>query len=123
MTDIQPTLDGFFAGREQARALFEMVRVELEALGPTEVRVSKSQVGFYRKHPFAATWKPRQYLSGKHPPLVLSIYLKRRDSSPRWKEIVEPTKGRFTHHVELWSNRDVDNFVTSRLEEAWGEAA
>ena len=113
----------FYSDAPDAYSIHQAVSAAISRIGAAEVRVSKSQVGFYRKHPFAATWKPRQYLSGKHPPLVLNIYLKRRDSSPRWKEIVEPTKGRFTHHVELWSNRDVDNFVTSRLEEAWGEAA
>lgn len=87
------------------------------------MRVSKSQVGFYRRHPFAATWVPEQYLEGDHAPLVLSIYLRRRDSSERWKQVVEPAKGRFTHHVELRHATDVDDFIERQLAEAWAEAA
>jgi hypothetical protein len=39
--------------------------------------------------------------------------------SPRWKEIVEPAPGRFTHHLELHSTADVDDEVQSWLQEAW----
>ena len=54
---------------------------------------------------------------------VLSVYLPARDSSSRWKEVVEPSKGRFTYHIELWSEKDVDEFVRSKLREAWQHAA
>ena len=113
----------FFSGAPDALAIHQAVEAAILHIGPAAVRVSKSQVGFYRKRPFAATWKPMQYLSGEHPPLVLSVYLQRRDGSPRWKEIIEPTEGRFTHHLDLRSGRDVDDFVRSRLQEAWRHAA
>lgn len=112
----------FFAGSPEALAIHREVDSAIRRLGEPITRATKSQVGFYRTHPFAATWRPEQYLSGKHAPLVLSIYLDRRDNSPRWKEVVEAAKGRFTHHVELYSSEDVDAFVRSFLEEAW-EAA
>ncbi|MBE0580095.1 hypothetical protein [Devosia sp.] len=38
-------------------------------------------------------------------------------------EAVGPSKGRFTHHIELWSEKDVDEFVRSKLQEAWQHAA
>jgi hypothetical protein len=66
---------------------------------------------------------PGTYLRGRHAPLVLTISLRRRDSSTRWKEIVEPTPGRFTHHLELRSATDVDDQVRSWLREAWADAA
>jgi hypothetical protein len=109
----------FFAGLPDALAIHRTLDAIVLAMGDAEIRVSKSQVGFYRKHPFAATWKPKQYLRGEHPPLVLSIFLTRRDESPRWKEVVQSAKGRFTHHVELRSSADVDDFVRARLTEAW----
>jgi hypothetical protein len=87
------------------------------------VRVSRSQTGFYRRRPFAATWVPAQYLQGDHAPLVLSVYLRRRDGSKRWKQVVEPAKGRFTHHIELHQVSDVDDFIVRRLAEAWAGAA
>ena len=45
-----------------------------------------------------------------------------RDHSPRWKQVVEPAPGRFTHHLELRSVDEVDDEVGGWLREAW-EAA
>jgi hypothetical protein len=112
-----------FAGEPIALALHQAVEAAILSIGPAQIRVSKSQVGFYRKHPFASTWRPGQYLKRKAAPLVLSIYLGRRDRSTRWKEVVEPTPGRFTHHLELHKVADVDEFVRARLIEAWKHAA
>ena len=50
-------------------------------------------------------------------------HFRHRDPSPRWKEIVEPAPGRFTHHLELWTAGDMDNEVRDWLQEAWTEAA
>jgi hypothetical protein len=52
----------------------------------------------------------------------LKLAFNHRDSSPRWKEIVEPAPGRFTHHLELHSTADVDDEVRSWLQEAWESA-
>jgi hypothetical protein len=54
---------------------------------------------------------------------VLTVGLRRRDGSPRWKQIVEPYPGRFTHHLELRSPGEVDAEVEAWLREAWGLAA
>lgn len=116
-------LADIFGGRPEARAIHEAVRAAIGKIGPAEMRVSKSQVGFYRNHPFAATWVPEQYLEGDLAPVVLTVYLKRRDSSERWKQVVEPAKGRFTHHVELRHLADVDAFIERQLAEAWAGAA
>jgi hypothetical protein len=107
----------FFKGRPEGRAIKEAVK----EIGPSEIRVSKSQIGFYRRHPFAATWTPGRYLKGDVPPLVLSVFLRWRDGSPRWKKIVEPRPGRFTHHLEPRSAKELDDEVQSRLSEAWRE--
>ncbi|MBP6546453.1 MAG: hypothetical protein KA220_07035 [Phenylobacterium sp.] len=116
------TVDDFFAGHPEARAVHEAVQSAVEAIGPTRMRIGKSQVGFSREHPFAATWRPEQYLRRASAPLVLSVSLRRRDASPRWKEVVEPKPGRFTHHLELSSAKEIDDFVRARLAEAWKEA-
>jgi hypothetical protein len=54
--------------------------------------------------------------------LVLTVYLPYRDGSTRWKQVVEPAPGRFTHHLELVDPAEVDEEVTSWLRAAW-EAA
>jgi hypothetical protein len=65
---------------------------------------------------------PGQYLQRASPPLVLSVFLRRRDASPRWKEVVEPARGRFTHHLELNALADLDDEVRTWLREAWDVA-
>ena len=116
------TLDDFFDGRNESRLIFDTLRDAVDAVGQAELRVTKSQVAFRRRRAFAWAWMPSTYLHGRHAPLVLTISLRRRDSSPRWKEIVEPAPGRFTHHLELHSTTDIDDEVRAWLQEAWTDA-
>jgi hypothetical protein len=124
------TLDDFFRGRDESRRIFDALRAAVEAVGPVELRVTKSQVAF-RKVPaqlrgrgiaFAWAWMPDVYLGPGHAPLVLTVALRRRDSSPRWKQVVEPVPGRFTHHLELYSPGEIDDEVRAWLAEAWQAA-
>lgn len=117
------TLDDFFAGQEEAKLIFKGLRGAIEAIDQANIRVTKSQIASRRRRAFAWAWMPGMYLRGKHAPLVLTIALRRRDSSPRWKEIVEPRPGRFTHHLELHSTAEIDDEVRSWLQEAWADAA
>lgn len=117
------TLDKFFAGRDDSRQLFDVLRAAVEAIGPVQLRTGKSQVSFSRRTAFAWAWIPGRYLRGTQAPLVLTLALRRRDASPRWKEIVEPTPGRFTHHLELYASGDIDDEVKTWLREAWQTAA
>ena len=111
--------DDFFSGHPLSKRLFDAVYREVESLGEMSIRVTKSQIAFRRKRNFAMVWRPGQYLRGKTAPLVLTIALRRCDKSPRWKEIVEPVPGRFTHHLELYHTTDIDDEVRSWLREAW----
>jgi len=117
-----PELEAFFAGRPEARALFDELSALVDALGPHEVRVTKSQVAFARRRQFAWAWTPDRYLRGGVAPLVLSIALERRDPSSRWKQIVEPMPGRWMHHLDLRSTDDLDGEVLAWLREAYGAA-
>lgn len=113
----------FFQGNAKARAVYRAVKRVTDDMGGVKTRVSKSQIGFYRKHPSASVWRPGQYLEGERPPLVLTIFLRRRDTSSRWKQVVEPHPGRFTHHIELGAATEVDDEIRGWIVEAWGEAA
>ena len=116
------TLDEYFGDHHESRQIFETVNQMLEVIGPAELRVTKSQVAFRRRVNFAFVWMPAMYLKHGDVPLVLTIGLRRRDPSPRWKQIVEPAAGRFTHHLELREPSDVDEQVRRWLEEAWSLA-
>lgn len=122
MRPAEPILDEFFSGYEDSRALFDTLRTRIDALGPTEMRVGKSQVAFARARAFAWAWIPDRYLNGGHAPLVLSVSLGRRDRSPRWKQVVEPAPGRFMHHLELHDATQIDADVDCWLREAFDGA-
>jgi hypothetical protein len=117
------TLDEYFEGYAESRKLFDIVRAMIESIGRAKIRVTKSQVAFYRRKPFAWAWIPGKYLHGRGAPLVLTLSFNRKDASPRWKEIVEPAPGRFTHHLEVYSSADVDDQVRDWLREAWTKAS
>ena len=119
---IEYTLDEFFAGQAHSRRIYDALMTPLSALGPMQVKVTKSQVALRRKKVFAWVWIPGKYLRGKTAPLVLTICLPARDPSPRWKEIVEPAKGRFIHHLELFATSDIDDEVLGWLRAAWDTA-
>jgi predicted transport protein len=117
------TLDEFFSGREESRQIFDTLRAAIDALGPVDVRVTKSQVAFRRTKAFAWAWVPDRYLRGRHAPLVLTLSFTKPNNSRRWKQIVEPAPGRFTHHLELHSGSEIDHEVRCWLHEAWQAAA
>ncbi len=113
------TPEEFFEGQVLSQHLFEVVRDTINTIANVEIQVTKSQIAFRRRKAFAWVWMPGKYLRGRYAPLVLTLALRRRDSSPRWKEIVEPSPGRFTHHLELYTLADIDDEVWNWLREAW----
>ena len=117
------TPDEFFAGYEEARLVFQTLRAAVDEIGPFDLRVSRSQVAFRRRVNFALAWIPDAYLGGGHASLVLTVSFRHRDRSARWKQIVEPQPGRFTHHLELRSPADIDDEVRRWLRQAWEVAA
>jgi hypothetical protein len=118
------TLDEYFCGWDEARSLFDVLQDAVAALGDVDLRVTKSQVAWRtaRGRAFAWAWIPGRYLRSQSTPLVLTLALRRRDPSPRWKEIVETAPGRFTHHLELYAVGDVDDEVRGWVRDAWGAA-
>lgn len=117
-----PSPQDFFAGQPLGLAAYSRVLEALAPDGPIEVRVSKSQVAFRRQRGFAYLWLPGRYLARPHAEVVLSIALGRHVESPRWKQVVEPTPGRWMHHLEIRDITDVDEEVVRWLREAANRA-
>ena len=117
------TLDEYFGDQADSRLLFDALYSLIDTLGETTCRVTQSQVAFRRQKAFAWAWMPAKYLHGEVAPLVLSVSLPGRDSSPRWKEIVETAPGRYMHHLELNSLDDLDKQVVEWVRCAWENAA
>jgi hypothetical protein len=113
------TTEEFFKGYEDSRHIFESLRSAIDKFGPVKLRVTKSQIAFCREKAFAWAWIPGKYLRGDIAPLVLTFVFRSRNASPRWKKIVEPRAGWFTHHLELYRLEDIDGEVIGWLREAW----
>ena len=118
--DADPVRD-FFAGHPDGAAVAAAVVAAVEALGPHTVRVTRSQVAFRRRVAFAWLWRPAQYVRSEVP-AVLSVGLATRDHSPRWKEVVQPSPGRWMHHLELTRPEEVDDEVRGWLRTAYDAA-
>jgi hypothetical protein len=116
------TPEEYFGEQHESQELFAAIARAIAGIGEATTHVSKSQIAFRRQRSFASVWMPGQYLRRRAAPLVLTLYFTMRSDSPRWKEIVEPAPGRFTHHLELYDVADVDDEVRGWLRQAW-EAA
>lgn len=111
-----------FKGHPEAGPLFEAVRRAIAKAGACTTKVSKSQIGFKRKRSFAAVWMPGQFLHRAAAPLVLTVFTPKKIRSRRWKQVVEPAPGRFTHHLEVFQSADIDAEVEDWLRLAWDAA-
>jgi hypothetical protein len=116
-------VDAFFEPYPESCPLFEVVFERMQALGPTQIRISKTQISFRRRKDFVWVWIPEKHLHRNAAPLVLSVAFPQPDPSPRWKQIVEPAPGRFMHHLELYRVEDINEEVDGWLRDAWNLAA
>jgi hypothetical protein len=107
-----------FAGNPLGMAVCARIHSALKALGPVEVRTSKSQVSFRRARGFAYLWVPGRYLKHPRADVVLSFALGRRAESQRFKEVVHPSPRHWMHHLEIHAVNDVDDEVVGWLREA-----
>lgn len=106
----------FFDGRSDALALYQTLAEGLERVAPeASVKVQKSQISFYDGGLFAMASLPKRK---RDPGLMVSFGLGRRESSPRISVAVEPYPGRWTHHVLVTGEDQLDGELLSWLREA-----
>ena len=111
-------LDEFFSGYNTSRRIFDALRTEIGKLGSNDIHITKSQISFYSNRTFARVWIPDRYLHSGHAPLVLTLSFPHRIESLRWKEVIEPSPGHFTHHLELYSESEIDTDVIHWITQA-----
>ena len=106
----------FFDGRPDALALYQTLAEELERVAPeASVNVQKSQISFYDGGLFAMASLPKRK---RDPGLVVSFGLGRREPSPRVGVAGEPYPGRWTHHVTVTEEDQLDGELLGWLREA-----
>ena len=111
----------FFDGKPLELALYEALFRHLEMeFSEASVRVQESQISFYGRHLFSAASLPvRRKKSWPEHCIVLTIGLSHRLDSPRVAVAKEPYPGRWTHHILLSDEAQIDGELLGWLREAW----
>jgi predicted transport protein len=121
MADDSWTLDDLFKDRPDNRKLYDVIERYIKSLGGVNVEVMKTQISFGAKTKFAWVWLPQMWTK-KRPEksVVLTFDVDHRVSDTRIVESVEPRPGRWTHHVVIEKQDDLDDVVKGWLREAYG---
>lgn len=107
----------FFEGKQEALSLCRLFLHRMEDSFPdAAVKVQKSQISFYGRHLFTMVSLPRRK---RDPGIVVSFGLGYRVSSPRVAAAAEPYPGRWTHHVPIAGEAELDGELLGWLREAW----
>ena len=115
----------FFDGKPIELALYQALERAMAARFPeASVKVQKSQISFYHRHLFAAASLPlRRRKEWPRECLLVTFGLSRRLSSPRIAVAVEPYPNRWTHHVVVAREEEIDGELLDWLAEAYDFAA
>ena len=99
------------------RALEKRVTAEI---AETTVVWKKTQVSFFRKHMYmcASLLRVRKKSEMPYPYVTATIGLRRRLESDRIAGVTEPYKGRFTYHIIISDESDIDSELMNWIREA-----
>ena len=111
----------FFDGKPLELSLYETLFRRMETEFPdATVRVQKSQIGFYGRHLFGAASLPiRRKKNWPEHCIVVTIGLSCQLASPRVAVAVEPYPNRWTHHVLISAEEQIDDELMGWLREAY----
>jgi len=111
----------FFDKMPGALPLYEAVQGMICAeFDSVRIKVQKTQISFSNKYLFACVSLPFRRRKG-WPELciILTFGLNRRLDDPRVAVAVEPYPGRWTHHVIIQNEDEVDGQILEWLKEAY----
>ena len=121
MTDLESLrlAEDFFAADEEMLALARaLILGALERWPDTVIAAQKTQVGLGGPRPFCALYPPRKAADRKAHALGLSLFLPRVPDCPRIAAAAEPYPGRFTCHMVVGSEAELDEELWAWLTEA-----
>ena len=102
------------------KAIEDVICTEFENV---RIKVQKTQISFYNKHLFACASLPNRKLKGwPDICLVFTLGLNRKLNNPRVACAVEPYPGRWTHHILIQSEAEVDAELIEWIREAYAFA-
>ena len=110
----------FFDKAEKQQNLYATLVTKLTVRCPDfDVRVSKMQIYFCSRHIFAMVSLPRRKVNGRSDYLLVSFGLAYQKDSPRIWQSVEACPNRWTHHVPVFSEAELDEELLDWLHEAY----
>jgi len=111
----------FFDGKPAELSLYQALFARMEAAFPeASVKVQKSQISFYNRRLFAAASLPvRRRKDWPRECILVTIGLSHRLASPRVAVAVEPYPNRWTHHVPVSREEQIDEELLGWLREAY----
>lgn len=112
----------FFDRQPRELALYQdFARKVLAACPDTHIRVQKTQITLENRHGFAFVSLPRRKV--QQPTIVVSFGLSYRVDSPRIWVATEPYPNRWTHHMLIADEGQLDDELLGWIKEAAAFAA
>ena len=106
-----------FDRRPRELALYQdFARKVLAACPDTHIRVQKTQITFENRHGFAFVSLPRRKV--QQPTIVVSFGLSYRVDAPRIWVATEPYPNRWTHHMLIADEGQLDDELLGWIKEA-----
>ena len=115
----------FFDSRPDALPLYQIFRTQvLKMIPDTRIEVKKTQISFYSRHLFAAvSFLPVRKAKDRPGSYVTVTFgLPYRKDSPRIDTAAEPYPNRWTHHVMIGGEEELNDELFSWIREAAGFA-
>ncbi len=107
----------FFDRRPRELELYQdFARKVLAACPDTHIRVQKTQITFENRHGFAFVSLPRRKV--QQPTIVVSFGLSYRVDAPRIWVATEPYPNRWTHHMLIADEGQLDDELLGWIKEA-----
>ena len=115
----------FFDSRPDALPLYQIFRTRvLKMIPDTRIEVKKTQISFYSRHLFAAvSFLPVRKAKDRPGSYVTVTFgLPYRKDSPRIDTAAEPYPNRWTHHMMIGGEEELNDELFSWIREAAGFA-
>ena len=116
----------FFDRMPDALPLYEALLRRMQAeIGEIQIKVQKTQISFYRRRMFGCVSFARVRRRADCPQrwFTLTFGLDRRVESPRIEAAAEPYPNRWTHHLLISGEEDIDGELMGWLRQAADFAA
>lgn len=108
-----------FGSEPRAIVLYDALEKAIMAMPSVTRTILKTQVSFGTRRGFAWVWLPIMRVKGRPDVyIVLSFGLGRRLDNPRIEQAVEPYPNRWTHHVIIGDESEIDDELLGWLVQA-----